>query len=100
MDTISAGAHPLGDAAQPLQEDWLERVRPVIQQRIDRYRGEVRFNLMAVIRSRRDALADRIAALQRHRDQLEAALPGAPWACIILTLLPLCECEERLIGAS
>ena len=53
-------------------------MRPVIQRRIDGYEGEVRFNLMAVIRSRRDALAERIAALQGRRDALEAALPGAP----------------------
>ena len=64
------------------QGEWLERVRPVIQRRIDGYEGEVRFNLMAVIRSRRDALAECIAALQGRRDALEAALPGEPFFSI------------------
>lgn len=50
----------------------------MIQRRIDGYRGEVRFNLMAVIRSRRDAIQELITRLEDRRDTLEARLPGAP----------------------
>ncbi|KAK9845467.1 hypothetical protein WJX81_007242 [Elliptochloris bilobata] len=73
LDGLKPGPISLGECSD---EDWLERVRPVIQRRIEGYKGEVRFNLMAVIRDRRDALAERIASLQRRRDALEAAMPG------------------------
>jgi len=77
LHALSERAGSAADRGAP-QEDWLERVTPVIQRRIEGYRGEVRFNLMAVIRSRRDALRERIAGLEARREALEAALPGAP----------------------
>ncbi len=81
------------------QEDWLERVTPVIQRRIEGYRGEVRFNLMAVIRSRRDALRERVAHLEARRGALEAALPGAPRPERSL-LAPVCAAFSWTAGCS
>lgn len=52
-----------------LQEDWLELVQPFIQQRIERYSAsEIRFNLMALIRDRRDVLRDKLSRLQQQGD--------------------------------
>ena len=56
------------------QEDWLEKVGPFIQARIERYaQSEIRFNLMAVIRARPDVLSEQLAALERKRAALLAS---------------------------
>lgn len=57
------------------QDDWLERVGPLIQARIERYAAsEIRFNLMAVCADRRESLGAQLAALQARR----AAAAGGP----------------------
>ncbi|KAG5461106.1 MAG: hypothetical protein BJ554DRAFT_6751, partial [Olpidium bornovanus] len=54
------------------QDDWVSKVRPVIQERMARYTaaGEIRFNLMAVIKSRAEVygarLEERENALERN----------------------------------
>ena len=69
------------------QEDWLQRVGPFIQARIERYAAsEIRFNLMAVIKDRREALSEELAAMEARRDALQASCAeGAP----SLATLPL-----------
>ena len=59
-----------------LQEDWLEKAGTIIQSRIERYaQSEIRFNLMAVIRDRRDVLQEQLDALQAR--QAPSGNPGA-----------------------
>lgn len=60
-----------------LQDDWLPKVGPVIQDRIDRYaKNEIRFNLMAVIHDRREQLSMNLALAANKRDRILARLAG------------------------
>lgn len=50
------------------QDDWLDKVCPIISERIERYAtSEIRFNLMAIIGSRVEALTARQAQLQQRQ---------------------------------
>lgn len=58
------------------QEDWLERVQPFIQQRIDKYSAhEIRFNLMAIIKDRRALYKEQLRQMQPQADQPAALTP-------------------------
>ena len=51
-----------------LQEDWLQKASTIIQSRLERYaQSEIRFNLMAVIRDRRDVYREQLAVLQTQQ---------------------------------
>lgn len=51
-----------------MQDDWLDKVCPIITDRIERYAtSEIRFNLMAVIGSRLDVLNRQRAQLQQRQ---------------------------------
>ena len=62
LDGLQKGPVLLGEL--PTGADWLEAVQPAIQARIERYAGaEIRFNLMAIVASKAEALRAQLAAL-------------------------------------
>jgi ubiquitin carboxyl-terminal hydrolase L5 len=57
--------------------DWIEKLKPIIRERIEAYKkSEQRFNLMAVIEDRRDALEGQRAILEAKLHVCEARLAG------------------------
>lgn len=60
-----------------LQGDWLELVAPHIQERIARYAAhEIRFNLMAVVADRMEALQAQLDCASAQRSAVESKLAG------------------------
>jgi ubiquitin carboxyl-terminal hydrolase L5 len=56
-------------------ENWLQIATPIIQQRIEKYSAtEIRFNLMALVKNRIEALNSKVAELEEKRQGLEAQL--------------------------
>eukprot|EP00882_Tetradesmus_deserticola_P009558 GHRQ01010092.1.p4 GENE.GHRQ01010092.1~~GHRQ01010092.1.p4 ORF type:complete len:112 (+),score=59.01 GHRQ01010092.1:1194-1529(+) len=59
------------------QDSWLDAAAPHIQARIARYAAnEIRFNLMAVIGDRQEALQQQLAAAQAKRQAVSDKLSG------------------------
>ncbi|KAG0071469.1 ubiquitin carboxyl-terminal hydrolase [Podila epicladia] len=55
-------------------ESWLEKVGPIIQERMARYSGgEIRFNLMAVVDDRTKVYKERLATYQAQLETLQKA---------------------------
>mmetsp|Transcript_44512 Transcript_44512/g.72462 ORF Transcript_44512/g.72462 Transcript_44512/m.72462 type:complete len:382 (+) Transcript_44512:81-1226(+) len=78
LDGLKAGPIELGPCTK---EDWLQKATPVIQTRIEQYaRSEIRFNLLAVVRNRKQQLEDDIRSLSRLRSAAAQRLMqlGAP----------------------
>eukprot|EP01112_Ceratiomyxa_fruticulosa_P020326 TRINITY_DN688_c0_g4_i1.p1 TRINITY_DN688_c0_g4~~TRINITY_DN688_c0_g4_i1.p1 ORF type:complete len:316 (+),score=70.04 TRINITY_DN688_c0_g4_i1:190-1137(+) len=68
LDGLKPGPIDLGECTT---ENWLEKVRPIIQKRIDRYsKSEIRFNLMSVIANKRSIYASQIEKLQQRKLEL------------------------------
>lgn len=74
LDGLKEGPISLGECGRsPL--DWLKKVQPVIQERIDKYsQNEIRFNLMAIVRNRREVMEEQMAKLDTLRGQLQSQL--------------------------
>ncbi|KAK3259030.1 Ubiquitin carboxyl-terminal hydrolase 2, variant 2 [Cymbomonas tetramitiformis] len=68
LDGLKPGPINLGACTQ---DNWLEVVQPAIQKRIERYsQSEIRFNLMAIIKNRKDVFTEQLVA----KEQQQAAI--------------------------
>jgi ubiquitin carboxyl-terminal hydrolase L5 len=76
LDGLKPGPILLGDVAEG--GDWLTVAKQQLQARIEKYASsEIRFNLMGLVRNKKDALAEEAAMLTRRKAALEAAATGA-----------------------
>jgi len=72
LDGLKNGPIYLGDATEA---DWLEKVQPVIQQRIEKYaRSEIRFNLMAIVKNRKALYTEEATRLTAQLHTLQRKL--------------------------
>jgi ubiquitin carboxyl-terminal hydrolase L5 len=60
LDGLKKGPILLGDCTM---ENWLEKVTPHIQERMARYQGGVKFNLMALVQDRREVIGEELKSL-------------------------------------
>jgi len=94
LDGLKAGPIDLGDCTD---EDWLDKAKPEIQKRIERYsRSEIRFNLMALTINRLSAYASQIAELEKKKEDLAVHISAAEAAQPTNTDEPLEILRARL----
>ncbi|KAF0977211.1 hypothetical protein FDP41_003864 [Naegleria fowleri] len=69
LDGLKGGPILLGECTQ---DNWLEKVVPEIQNRINKYaQTEIKFNLMAVVRNRKDALLEELNSLPQTPENMD-----------------------------
>ena len=79
------------------QDDWLDKAVPAITERTERYsKSEIRFNLMAVIRNRKDAYNQDIEALQKLQDKVQLKISEEAGTCTCLQELMLMQTAQEL----
>mmetsp|Transcript_13866 Transcript_13866/g.32935 ORF Transcript_13866/g.32935 Transcript_13866/m.32935 type:complete len:363 (-) Transcript_13866:243-1331(-) len=73
LDGLQQGPILLGDVDPA--EPWWRKVVPILQERIQRYSAtEIRFNLLAVCRNKKDHCVSELAKLRQHSNMIRAAL--------------------------
>jgi len=72
LDGLKSGPINLGECSK---EDWLDKVFPIIQKRIEKYAAsEIRFNLMAIIKDRKIVFNDEKNLLERQKEEIESRI--------------------------
>jgi len=72
LDGLKAGPIDLGACTT---DDWLSVVTPIIQSRIEKYsQSEIRFNLMAIIKNKKQFYQTKIADLREKKTHIEQTL--------------------------
>eukprot|EP00455_Lapot_gusevi_P018114 TRINITY_DN1981_c0_g9_i1.p1 TRINITY_DN1981_c0_g9~~TRINITY_DN1981_c0_g9_i1.p1 ORF type:complete len:333 (+),score=102.34 TRINITY_DN1981_c0_g9_i1:66-1064(+) len=74
LDGLKAGPILLDECTD---ENWLDQVRPHIQNRINKYASnEIRFNLMALIRNRKEVFEQKLEQINQRVATVQAKLSG------------------------
>lgn len=77
MDGLKSGPINLGEVSGGESGDWLTVARPAIQARIEKYASsEIRFNLMGVVKNKKDVLSERVTLLQARTAAIQVAMAG------------------------
>jgi len=75
LDGLKSGPILLGEYKE---DKWLDVARPAIQDRISRYtQKEIRFNLLALVKSRKDVYEEELATLKVNQMEIESKLTSA-----------------------
>eukprot|EP00294_Goniomonas_avonlea_P013588 CAMPEP_0114554856 /NCGR_PEP_ID=MMETSP0114-20121206/8434_1 /TAXON_ID=31324 /ORGANISM="Goniomonas sp, Strain m" /LENGTH=365 /DNA_ID=CAMNT_0001739933 /DNA_START=9 /DNA_END=1106 /DNA_ORIENTATION=+ len=89
LDGLQKGPTHLGKIEN---ERWWEMVAPLLQERIARYAAsEIRFNLLAIVRNKRDAYLERGASLVAQRALLEERIVAAGGSASSIPANPLAD---------